>query len=808
MVRTIFGGILRMSLAALPVMAAVIAARWALGKAGMPKKITFLLWIAVAFRLVCPVSPEGPLGLVRQSAADAGAAAVEERYMEPTLTYTRSETAPDFEALERQGHVPNPQGQIVVAARAGSPAPLTGGDVLPWVWLAGLAAMTLHAAVSAVRLRRRLAAAVRLSDGVWEADGIAAPFVYGLIRPKIYLPFGLPETDRTHILLHERTHVRRGDPWWKLLAFVILTAHWWNPAAWLCWGLFCRDMEMSCDEAVLQCLGPEVKQAYSRSLVNFATGRHFPAAVPLAFGESGTGSRVKNVLGWKQARSGAVFLAVCLCLVVAAVCCTNAVQPAKTSAADTAEQTVSRAETLCAAKNDEEALLTALGMERTLGPFTWEESPSGCLGLTFSDCPTDSSLRDAVVWKDSMVLLALLDKYDQTSWSWIGRGADSTEESGGLRDTSSWLRAHGLNESIKYYGQSPQRMEQLLDALYPNRSTAAALYALRTPHVGDAVADGKLLAALLDGESFPSCTLELFTAAKPYALQVDFDLRPGTPGLTEPEMTRASFLLLALIDNLDEVRWSFDGGATAGAALTAEQADLYLKSVGLPGAKACGASQETAQILLDCLSENSRAWAAAMFDGDVPFGALTAQTADNGAPYPAHFGMLGQYAYQLPVQVKNCGVLVVTYDHGQRKDQQWGGAGRVGTAGALWRRSGTFQLSWNLGQTENGWDALDWRLYPEKDAAREISFRAAIGQTAFAGPQGLWPGSSWTAILPDDGWTPLAAVARNDDGAAAVLPESVEELKDPSALAAFVGDNDLAAVAYFVTSTGDLSIGP
>jgi len=100
---------------------------------------------------------------------------------------------------------------------------------------------------------------VLLESGVFQCDGLKTPFVLGCFRPKIYVPFCMEAEELAHVLLHERTHLRRLDPWWKLLGFGILAVYWWNPAVWLCHFLFCRDMEMSCDEAVLREMGPEVK---------------------------------------------------------------------------------------------------------------------------------------------------------------------------------------------------------------------------------------------------------------------------------------------------------------------------------------------------------------------------------------------------------------------------------------------------------------------------------------------------------------------------------------------------------------------
>lgn len=321
---SVFRQLLSMSLTALPVMAVVLAARFFLRKA--PKKFSYLLWAVVAFRLVCPVSVASPVGLV-----------------EPGELARRVETAGQagdvvpgrtlWEAAEDDAPAPEPAGESVpsggeapaAAAPESVSQPAAESGLLSAaavIWLLGMAAVLAYGAAGALRLRRQVAAAVRREGNVWECGGIPTPFVLGLFRPRIYIPFRLTEEERRYVLAHERYHIRCLDHWAKLLGYLILAAYWWNPAVWLCWTLCCRDMEMRCDEAVLARLGDGVKAGYSLSLVTFAQDRRTPAA--LAFGEHDAARRVKNVLNWKQARPAAVFLAVAAVALVAAVCGTDA----------------------------------------------------------------------------------------------------------------------------------------------------------------------------------------------------------------------------------------------------------------------------------------------------------------------------------------------------------------------------------------------------------------------------------------------------------------------------------------------------
>jgi beta-lactamase regulating signal transducer with metallopeptidase domain len=308
--------LLDLSLTALPVMAAVLLARPCLRRT--PKKYSYALWAVVGFRLLCPVSLPSPMSLFNtapvQTARENAQIAVQQW----------GQTASGY------SQVPPAAGNVGgnTAGAGNLPSMVQSGpssmEILAVVWAVGLAAMLVWAAVSYLHVRRSVRQGVLLEDGIFQCDGLKTPFVLGCFRPKIYVPFRMEKDELAHILLHERTHLRRLDPWWKLLGFGILAVYWWNPAVWLCHFLFCRDMEMSCDEAVLRKMGPEVKRSYSLSLVSFAAGRHFSVAGPLAFGESDAKTRVKNILRWKRAAPTAVFLALALCLLAAVICGTDA----------------------------------------------------------------------------------------------------------------------------------------------------------------------------------------------------------------------------------------------------------------------------------------------------------------------------------------------------------------------------------------------------------------------------------------------------------------------------------------------------
>ena len=306
---TVFRQLVSLAVTVLPVMAVVLAVRWLLAKLNAPKKYSLVLWWAVWLRLVCPVKWKvRPWSIFNLRPLERVA-----EYGEAVIAASPAVSAPAAPVV------------TAPAAVISQPAPAAAVDwqALAWrgaavIWLVGLAALLAYGVWSWLRLRRQVSAAVWNGGNVWECDAIPTPFVLGYVHPRIYIPFHLDSDERTYVLAHERYHLRRGDQWWKLLSCLILAAYWWDMAVWLCWVLFCRDLEMRCDEAVLAQLGDQVKRGYSLSLVSFAMERRFPAA--LAFGEHDAARRVKHVLAWKKETPRVAFLAAAAVLVVWMVC--------------------------------------------------------------------------------------------------------------------------------------------------------------------------------------------------------------------------------------------------------------------------------------------------------------------------------------------------------------------------------------------------------------------------------------------------------------------------------------------------------
>ena len=332
----LFPIVCNMSLTASVVILAVLAVRLLLRRA--PKVFSYALWAVVLFRLLCPVSVTSAVSLM----GALGAPAQERTQRTSAVEYVPADimirgTAPAVTQLPQPPLPAETGGAVSDAPADTAPAAVPAMSfnepvfILTLIWLAGMALLLAYSLVSLLRLRRRLVGTVRLRDNIYLADHIPSPFVMGLFRPKIYLPSTLTETERGYILRHEQYHIRRRDHLVKFLSFLALCIHWFNPLVWAAFVLSGKDMEMSCDEAVVRELGEDIRADYSASLLSLATGRRIVAGMPLAFGEGDTGSRIRNLLSWKRPRPWVMAVCAVVCVGLIALCAAN---PGGTDAAD------------------------------------------------------------------------------------------------------------------------------------------------------------------------------------------------------------------------------------------------------------------------------------------------------------------------------------------------------------------------------------------------------------------------------------------------------------------------------------------
>lgn len=302
----VFQKALNMGIAASWLILAVVVLRFVLKKA--PKRFRLMLWAIVGLRLVLPWSFKSALSLI-PSAETLPQGIMLERTPELNTGITALNNAinPGFTQafMPETGSSANPLQVLLPIASA--------------LWLAVSVLMLLWALLSYMRLRHSVAEAVRVEGNVYECEKVASPFVLGLFRPRIYLPLGLSDGARTQVLAHEQAHIARGDHIIKPLGWLILSAHWYNPLVWLAYALFCRDIELACDERVIRSMPAAGRADYSQALLDLSRPRHSVGACPLAFGEASVKGRVKSVLSYKKPAFWLVVLAIVVCI-GAAVC--------------------------------------------------------------------------------------------------------------------------------------------------------------------------------------------------------------------------------------------------------------------------------------------------------------------------------------------------------------------------------------------------------------------------------------------------------------------------------------------------------
>ena len=310
-----------MSLTASVAIVLVILLRLLLKKA--PKVISYALWGVVLFRLLCPVSIGSNFSvynLFDAPAQESGTITSVIEYIPSNIVHTEyPSVALPVPGISDVINEALPQGrEQLVADPLEAPMSIT-----TYVWMMGVLVMAIYSIVSYVRLRRKLSVVVPLRDNIFITDDIKSPFVVGLFRPKIYLPCNLGDKEQEYIILHEQHHIKRLDHVMKALAFLALAIHWFNPLVWVAFILASKDMEMSCDEAVIRKIGGDVRADYSASLLTLATGRRIIAGTPLAFGEGDTKGRINNLSKWKKPAVWVVLIAVVAGAVLAVTVLTN-----------------------------------------------------------------------------------------------------------------------------------------------------------------------------------------------------------------------------------------------------------------------------------------------------------------------------------------------------------------------------------------------------------------------------------------------------------------------------------------------------
>ena len=308
---TVFSAVLNMSITASIAILVILLARIMLKPA--PKIFSYALWAVVLFRLLCPVSLASQLSLMGLFPAPTTETGRIEYVSFRVPNTEQPANAVDVPASDPSQRTGNRAEQSIAEGTAADSLDLLV-SIAGVVWICGVAAMLFFHLFQLIRLRRKLTGSIPLKDNIYLADHIPAPFVMGLIHPKIYLPSAMSDAEQSYIIQHEKHHIRRCDHVIKLLAFAAVCIHWFNPLVWLAFALSGRDMEMSCDEAVMKQTGSDIRADYSSSLLQFSTGKRVIIGTPLAFGEGDTKERIENIMKYKKPTIMIVGLAVVLCV--------------------------------------------------------------------------------------------------------------------------------------------------------------------------------------------------------------------------------------------------------------------------------------------------------------------------------------------------------------------------------------------------------------------------------------------------------------------------------------------------------------
>ena len=313
----LFLKIINMSISASWLVLAVLILRFVLKKA--PKWINVLLWGIVAIRLICPFSFESTLSLIPSA--------------ETIPLNIGMDTTPTINSgISAINNAVNPiisQSNTPMAGASVNLLQITIG-IYEYIWIFGMIALALYTAISYWRLRRKVDTAVRYKDNIFQSENVSFPFVLGIIKPRIYLPFKMNGQYLEYVVAHEQAHICRKDHWWKPLGFLLLMIHWFNPLMWLAYVLLCRDIELACDEKVIKELGNEQRGDYTQALVACSVNRRMIAACPLAFGEVSVKERVKSVLNYKKPAFWVIIISVIVCVGVAVCFLTNPKQDSYT----------------------------------------------------------------------------------------------------------------------------------------------------------------------------------------------------------------------------------------------------------------------------------------------------------------------------------------------------------------------------------------------------------------------------------------------------------------------------------------------
>lgn len=467
----LFITVLNMSITASYIALAVIAIRLLFRKA--PKIFSYVLWLAVLIRLICPFSFSSSFSLLG--------------FIKPVV---QTHTGTMEYVPSNIGSMPNPSVDVGTdminhAANTSLPPATPMASVNPMqilmeiagiIWVAGIVILLIYCAVSYFKLINRVKTAILVKDNIFETDRINTPFLCGFIKPKIYIPVGMSHNELSYIFEHEQTHIQRLDYLVKPFAFLVLVVHWFNPLMWLSFSLMSKDMEMSCDESVIKKMGNEVKGSYSNSLLNLSVKRSgLILGSPLAFGESNIKSRIKNVLNYKKPAFWVIILAIAATasLIVAFTANPKHEQTAPGTYSGLTIETLLLNKTSYVGNNSKVvALIDTLplpeGIVRNSVKLQTSDKPYG-IKILFdmnkaSDIMVDGAISSYAFYRNSILLFSLIDNVDVINCNITNKAG---KYNGAIYDFT-FTREEVeklIGEDVRHYSENADTIKSLIDKM-------------------------------------------------------------------------------------------------------------------------------------------------------------------------------------------------------------------------------------------------------------------------------------------------------------------------------------------------------
>ncbi len=295
----LFLSVVNTSIAASIIILFILVLRFLFKKA--PKRFSYILWLIFLIKLIIPFSFETKFNPIPSKFMKFSNKA----YIEENIQ--KEEIIPKLEV--DTGETINPNNNKTLKTPIESKGNITESNKLtiknslPYIWIIGFILFLLHGFISNQKLKKSLKDSTYIYENIYENKNLNTAFIHGIINPKIYIPNYLNEKEREYIIIHEKTHLKRYDHIVKFLYYIVLSMHWFNPLIWIAFVLMERDMELSCDEAVMKKIGNDAKKDYCTTLLSLTTGHKMKIAVPLSFSENNTKERVKNVLNYKKPKN-------------------------------------------------------------------------------------------------------------------------------------------------------------------------------------------------------------------------------------------------------------------------------------------------------------------------------------------------------------------------------------------------------------------------------------------------------------------------------------------------------------------------